>query len=186
METSKGSRIERPVPRSGIRDTLLLDQGYQPLRVISWRRAICMSFLGKVEMVAAHERPIYTVDREYAAPAVVRLLGPYRPQQYVIRFSREGVHLRDRYTCQYCKQRLTRRELTLDHVMPRHRGGPTSWENVVTACSPCNLHKGGRTPGEANMRLDVEPRRPRWVPPSRAALGLEEVPACWRDWLPRH
>ncbi|KIG15548.1 HNH endonuclease family protein [Enhygromyxa salina] len=165
------------------KDTLLLDQGYQPLRVIPWQRAICMNFLGKVEMVAAHERPIRTVTREYAAPAVVRLLGPYRPQQYIVRFSREGVHVRDRYTCQYCGNRPSRRDLTLDHVLPRHRGGPTSWDNIVTACSPCNLRKGGRTPDEANMPLHVRPLRPRWMPPTRTALGLDEIPPPWRDWL---
>ncbi len=167
-----------------IRDTLLLDQGYQALRVIPWQRAICMSFLDKVETVATHAQPIRTVDRDFPAPAVVRLLGPFRPQQYIVRYSREGVHIRDRYTCQYCGERPSKRELTLDHVFPRHRGGPTSWENIVTACSPCNLRKGGRTPPEAKMRLHTEPRRPRWMPPSSAALGLEEVPEPWRDWLP--
>jgi 5-methylcytosine-specific restriction endonuclease McrA len=166
-----------------VKDTLLLDQGYQPLRVIPWQRAICMNFLGKVEMVAIHDRPIRTVTREFPAPAVVRLLGPYRPQQYIVRFSREGVHVRDRYTCQYCGVRPSRRELTLDHVLPRHRGGPTSWENIVTACSPCNLRKGGRTPEEAGMPLGSPPYRPRWVPPTRSALGLEDVPRPWRDWL---
>ena len=165
-------------------DTLLLDQGYQPLRVIAWQRAICMHFLGKVELVSAHQRAIRTARRHYPAPAVVRLLGPYRPQQYIVRFSREGVHVRDRYTCQYCGARPPRRELTLDHVMPRHRGGRTSWENIVTACSSCNLRKGGRTPEEADMPLEIIPFRPRWMPPTRTALGLEELPEPWRDWLP--
>jgi 5-methylcytosine-specific restriction endonuclease McrA len=167
-----------------MRDTLLLDQGYQPLRVIPWQRAICMNFLGKVELVEAHDDwAIRTVTREYPAPAVVRLLGPYRPQQYIVRFSRDGVHIRDRYTCQYCGTRPHKRELTLDHVLPRHRGGPTSWENIVTACSPCNLRKGGRTPEEAGMQLGSTPHRPRWMPPTKTALGLEEVPKPWRDWL---
>lgn len=166
-----------------IRDTLLLDQGYQPLRVIPWQRAICMNFLGKVELVAAHARPVRTVSRDYPAPAVVRLLGPYRPQQYIVRFSRQGVHVRDRHTCQYCGVRLPRRELTLDHVIPRHRGGPTNWENIVSSCSPCNLKKGGRTPEEAGMHLANEPRRPRWTPPNMS--GLDEVPPPWLDWLPK-
>jgi 5-methylcytosine-specific restriction endonuclease McrA len=166
-----------------IRDTLLLDQGYQPLRVIPWQRAICMGFLGKVEIVDTHERPIRTVSREYPAPAVVRLLGRWRPEQHIVRFSRDGIFARDAYACQYCGDTPHRDELTMDHVMPRHRGGPTGWTNIVTACSPCNLRKGGRTPEEAGMRLRQEPYRPHWVPPTRSSLGLDELPQAWRNWL---
>ena len=67
----------------------------------------------------------------------------------------------------------------------RSRGGRTTWENIVTACSPCNLRKGGRTPDEAGVPLGTEPYRPRWMPPTRTALGVEDIPHPWRDWLPR-
>ena len=134
--------------------TLLLSQGYQPVRIISWRRAICMSFLGKVEVVSTHPgREIRTVSRSYPAPAVVRLIRHYRVGPQVVRFSRRNVYLRDRFVCQYCGERFPERELTLDHVTPRSRGGVTSWGNVVACCGVCNRKKGNQTPQQANMPL---------------------------------
>jgi 5-methylcytosine-specific restriction endonuclease McrA len=163
--------------------TLVLDQGYQPLHVIPWQRAICMGFLGKVEIVTAHQRRIRTVDRQYPAPSVVRLLGTHRAQARAVRFSREAVHARDGYTCQYCGTRPDRTELTLDHVHPRRAGGTTVWTNVVSACAPCNRRKGGSTLAQAGMRLARPPARPRWAPPTRATLGVGEIPRDWRMWL---
>lgn len=163
--------------------TLVLDHGYRPVRVVSWQRAVCMGFLGKVELVAAHARPIRTVDRPYPAPSVVRLLGRHRHAARVVRFSRDAVHARDGFTCQYCGARPARGELTIDHVTPRHAGGVTEWTNVVTACAPCNRRKGGATPEQAGMRLRRAPSRPRWTPPTGASLGLVDVPPDWRVWL---
>ena len=163
--------------------TLLLSQGYQPVKIISWRRAMCMSFLGKVEVVSTHPgREVRTVSRSYPAPAVVRLVKHYRMGPQVVRFSRRNVYLRDRFICQYCQQRFSERELTLDHVVPRSQGGPTSWTNVVASCGSCNRKKGNRTPEQARMPLMHEPVKPSWLPPS-AQLGLRTVPEVWEDWI---
>jgi 5-methylcytosine-specific restriction endonuclease McrA len=165
-------------------DTLLLTQGYQPLKVISWQRAICMSFLGKVEVITTHpKREIRTVSYVFPAPAVVRLVRSHRIGPHHVRFSRRNVYLRDRFLCQYCHARFPERELTLDHVVPRSRGGRTEWANVVACCVPCNRGKGNKTPDEAGLRLLSLPSKPFWRPSTAAHLGIEAIPEVWRDWL---
>lgn len=166
-----------------VRDTLLLDQGYQPVKVIPWQRAMVLHLLGKVELVTAHGWAVHTVSRPFPAPAVVRLLRQLRHRPPFVRFSRDNVYLRDGYRCQYCGVDLPARDLTLDHVLPRCQGGKTSWTNVVAACTPCNRRKGRDTPEEAGMPLITKPRRPRWLAPKVMTMGKAQLPAPWRDWL---
>lgn len=166
-----------------IRDTLLLDQGYQPLKVIPWQRAFVLDLVGKVETLGTHEWSVRTVDRRLPVPAVVRLLRQIRHRPPFVRFSRENVYLRDGYQCQYCGDELPADDLTLDHVVPRCEGGPTSWTNVVAACVPCNRRKGRDLPDEAGMPLRTEPRRPRWLAPRIMGASESQVPTTWRDWL---
>ena len=166
-----------------IRDTLLLDRGYQPLKVIPWQRAFVMGLVGKVETLKVHGWTINTIDRQYPAPAVVRLLRQISHRPAFVRFSRENVYLRDGYRCQYCGNPFPARDLTLDHVVPRCEGGETSWTNVVTACGACNRRKGRWRPEEAGMPLLSAPRRPRWLAPKLMILGHSQLPATWRDWL---
>ncbi|MEE9386597.1 MAG: HNH endonuclease [Nannocystaceae bacterium] len=165
--------------------TLLLNLGYQPIKVISWRRAVCMNFLGRVEVVSDHDVEIRTVSSSYPVPAVVRLLHHTRVGPRVVRFSRRNVYLRDRFTCQYCGRRFAERELTLDHVVPRSRGGRMEWSNIVAACVPCNGRKGRRSPEQVGLCLQALPRQPSNVPGSAAQLGVERVPSVWLAWLPR-
>lgn len=171
-----------PLRIRGPQDTLLLDISYQPLRVISWQKAFCMGLTQRVEVISDHDRPIRTVDREYPAPAVVRLLTPRRPQEYVLRFSRLAIYRRDGFVCQYCRKKFRRDQLTLDHVVPRHLGGGMSWTNIVTACRSCNAKKGGHRLADTRLRLARPPVRPRWKPLSVQSVG-GPVPKAWRPWL---
>ncbi len=163
--------------------TLLLDQGFQPVKLISWQRALCLSFLGKVEVVSSHSREVRTVSRVFPVPAVVRLLKHVRTGAQHVRFSRQNVYVRDGYRCQYCLIAFAPRELTMDHVVPRALGGRTTWANIVTACVHCNRRKGGRTPEQAGLRLQSSPCRPNWISPRTLQLGFDQVPEIWRDWL---
>jgi len=164
--------------------TLVLDPGYAPVKVIHWRRALCLHFLDKVEVIASYDREIRTVSRSYPAPAVVRLLYHVRTGPQVVRFSRKNVYLRDNHRCQYCGVQYHDDELTLDHVVPRVCGGKTSWTNVVTACAACNRRKGGRTPEQAGLPLRTKPLRPKWSPMVLAQrLPAHDVPEPWRMWL---
>jgi len=113
-------------------------------------------------------------------PRVIQLVMFDRMPRSTVRLTRRNVFLRDGHTCQYCARRAAPRELNLDHVHPRSRGGPMTWENVVCSCRVCNLRKGGRTPAEANMRLIRKPVRPRWSP----ILALAYSPSRPREWEP--
>lgn len=113
-------------------------------------------------------------------PRVIQLIDYDRMPRATVRLSRRNIFLRDAYTCQYCARRSSARDLNLDHVMPRSRGGPTTWENVVCSCRVCNLEKGGRTPAEAGMKLLRRPARPRWSP----VLALAFTPARPKEWEP--
>ncbi len=166
-----------------VRDTLLLDLSYRPVKVIPWQRALCMHFVGKVEVLSAHEWHVHSVKLSYPAPAVVRLLRRQVTRPLHVRFSRENVYLRDNHKCQYCGVRCGPRELTLDHVVPRSGGGKTTWKNVVTACVACNRKKGRDSPEQAGMRLRAVPQKPAWLAPRLLNLGEEQVPPVWRDWL---
>ncbi len=113
-------------------------------------------------------------------PRVVQLVEFDRMPRSTVRLTRRNIYLRDAHTCQYCAKQLPARDLNLDHVHPRSRGGPMSWENVVCSCRVCNLRKGGRTPPEAGMRLLRRPVRPRWSP----VLALAFAPGRPPEWEP--
>ena len=141
---------------------LLLNQNYEPLNICSVRRAICLLGGGKASLLENGRGELRTPSRAIPIPSVIRLEYMVRRPFLRQRLTRREVFLRDGYTCQYCAK--PSRELTLDHVVPRHRGGAHTWENMVSACIPCNHRKAGRTPGEARMRLLKEPRAPRANP----------------------
>ncbi len=163
--------------------TLLLNSTYEPLRVISWQRAVTMLYLDKVELVRSYDRLLRSVSLRMNTPAVVKLVHFVRRHRVRIAFSRRNVFLRDGHRCQYCNTSLPATELTTDHVVPRSRGGTTCWDNVVTACGPCNRKKGSRTPAQARMLLRREPARPRSLPSLGLRLRQENAPELWREFL---
>lgn len=120
-----------------------------------------------------------TGRRRRARPSVIRLVAFVRRPRHGVRFSRAAVFRRDRHTCQYCGVRPRVADLTLDHVLPRHRGGRDTWENLVTACRPCNQRKGGRTPEEARMPLLCRPQTPTSLVHYHAELANREAWAYW-------
>src|ERR1700759_1186456 len=111
--------------------TLLLNQGFEPIKVISWQRAISLLFLGKVEVLEEYDRNIRSVSLIIKIPAVVRLLRAFRRHARPVKFSRVNIYARDSYKCQYCGRKASLHELTYAHVVPRSHGGPTDWTNIV-------------------------------------------------------
>lgn len=165
--------------------TLLLNATYEPLQVIPWQRAVAMLWMGKVEVVRTYQRVLRAVSWSVHQPAVVRLVNFVRRHKVRIAFSRRNVFLRDAMRCQYCGDRFPMSELTCDHVIPRSKGGSSSWENLVTACGPCNRRKGNRTPEQAQMNLRKPPRQPETLPPHAYRFGGEHPPEAWLEFLPR-
>ncbi|MBY0371579.1 HNH endonuclease [bacterium] len=165
-------------------NTLLLNAGYEPLRIIGWQRAFVLLFQGKAELLEQYGACIRTVNTEFPIPAVLRLNRwvNLKRQSPVIRFSRANVYLRDDHRCQYCYQRYTDRELTLDHVMPVVRGGKKTWENIVTACIRCNQRKGDRKPEEVGLKLLRLPSVPKLLP-GIAVSRSKTHPEIWEPYL---
>ena len=164
---------------------LVLNQTYEPLNICRVRRAVILIYQNKAEMLENGSGFIHSIDRDFPVPSVIRLASMIkRPQRLQRKLTRIEIFKRDKYTCQYCGKET--RHLTLDHVLPRFRGGQHTWENVVSACVPCNRHKAGRTPKEARMKLIQQPAQPR-------PTGLFYIPAAhfpqmrneWQKYLPQ-
>ena len=138
---------------------LVLNATYEPLHFTNARRAVTLLLAGKAEAVEASPRVIRSPSRAFALPAVIRLAVFIRkPFLDRVAFNKKNILRRDGYTCQYCNRRGER--LTVDHVVPRSRGGTLTWENAVAACLRCNHRKADRTPAEAGMTLLVTPAAP--------------------------
>ncbi len=144
---------------NGHHPVLVLNHNYEPLNVCNIRRAIILVITGKAEILEAYDVGVPTTRELYDAPSVIRLAYMIRRPHPRVKLCRREIFIRDNFTCQYCGERT--RDLTIDHVMPRSRGGVHSWENLVSACRPCNHHKGGKTLTEARLRLRQEPAEPR-------------------------
>lgn len=164
---------------------LVLNASFEPLHIVSWQRAIQLLFQGKVEVVEESDQEIRTVRLTIKVPAVLRLLNyvPLARKKNIVRFSRVNVFLRDQNRCQYCGGKFNKNHLTLDHVIPIVQGGQKSWENIVTACKPCNQRKGGRTPQQAGLHLVRKPRQPDWLPTANLQLGITRTPERWKFYL---
>lgn len=159
---------------------LVLNLNYVPINVSTVRRAIILVSKGKAELLENHRGEVRTVTATVEAPSIIRLVylvkRPFAPRK----LSKKEIFLRDQYTCQYCGKKT--QELTLDHVVPRRQKGAHTWENVVAACSRCNLRKAGRTPEEANMRLKTQPRIPQ--PNPYRILQNRAILDEWKPYLP--
>jgi 5-methylcytosine-specific restriction endonuclease McrA len=163
--------------------TLFLDHEWRPLRVESWQRAISDLCLGKVEVIEySRDKTIKGVTREYPLPVVVRVLRHFKRERIRIKFSRLNIYARDKFVCQYCGARFDTEDLTFDHVLPKSKGGRTSWENIVTCCIVCNTEKADRTPAEAGLRLLSTPRKPPYLPAITVKMNQSQIPEEWRAY----
>ena len=160
---------------------LVLNQNYEPLNVCHPRRAIVLIDGGKAEVLEVDGLVFRSPSRSVRIPSVIRLNHLVKRPRPRVRLTRREVFLRDQFTCQYCGART--KELTLDHVVPKHRGGRHQWENLVSACQSCNHRKGGKTIEEAKMALHHSPFEPRATPQYLFQTYLDGNEG-WRKFIP--
>lgn len=187
---------------------LVLNRFYMAVHVVNVRRALCLLFRELAEVIhleegqyanynfeswleisqlraalkEPHEDWIRGVNYEIQVPRVIRLLSYDRVPKQTLRFNRRNLFARDGNVCQYCGKNFPTSELSLDHVIPRSRGGETCWENIVCACVACNVKKGGRTPHEAHMRLIRPPVKPKRSPLLALKLGNPKYES-WKTFI---
>ncbi len=157
---------------------------YFPLSLWSWQDAIKAVCLERVTIISEYEQSISSPTTVINLPSVIAL-KEYVPQNRNPAFTRFNVFLRDRFSCQYCGNGFSASDLTFDHVVPRSRGGRTNWTNVVAACSPCNLRKGNKLPGQCNMHPLLRPSAPNmWqLQENGRAFPPNYLHESWRDYL---
>src|SRR6476620_2562684 len=160
---------------------LVLNATYEPINVCTVRRAVVLLLKEKAEVIERATWELHSERATISRPMVIRLVSYVRLPRDTHRrkITRRAVFARDNWTCQYCG---TRSNLTVDHVVPRSKGGPSSWENIVASCAPCNRRKGNLTPIQADMHPAREPRAPH--PQVFIHVASPTIPATWKQWLP--
>jgi 5-methylcytosine-specific restriction endonuclease McrA len=162
-----------------MRKVLVLNTTYEPLNVCSARRALVLLLKDKAEVLEQSGAAFHSERAAFPVPLVIRLRSYVRvPRRTTMRITRRAVFARDRHRCQYCG---SDRHLTVDHVVPRSKGGLDTWDNVVTSCAPCNRKKADRAPHVAGLRLLAKPRAPE--PAAFILLHVEQVHDAWRPYL---
>jgi 5-methylcytosine-specific restriction endonuclease McrA len=183
---------------------LVLNRLWQAVNVCSVRRALILLFQGHAQVVLGdesgdfqtysftawqdfsraqpHPECIHTISFKIRVPRVILLLMFDHLPKKEVKFTRHNIFERDKNTCQYCGRSFERKDLNLDHVIPRDRGGPTTWENIVCSCVDCNTHKANRTPLEAGLRLIRKPKRPKWRPFVQINLGFQ-LHDSWKHFI---
>lgn len=153
---------------------LVLNSDYTPINVTSVKRGFSLVYKGKAEVLKSSDDPIYSGYKQYIRPVVIRLLDYVKHRVKAIKVNRNRIYKRDNHECAYCGSKKT---LTIDHIMPRSRGGDNSWNNLVTCCHKCNVKKADRTPEEAGMVLHKKPTEPSMFTDMLSAT-IEKV---WND-----
>jgi len=158
---------------------LVLNQNYEPLTICDVRRAIVLNYLGKAEILCKlEEKRVKTVYRSFDYPSIVRLAFFVRVPYKKIILSRKNILRRDNHRCQFCG---VSSNLTIDHIIPKSRGGEDSWENLITACIKCNNKKGNKTLDEVNMKLLSIPRKPSHITFIKNFAG--DIDERWKPYL---
>lgn len=170
-------------------DTLVLNADYRPHSLVTWQEAIGYLVRGVARVVEEYtDWKVRSPSITIKVPSVI-VLVKYVVFRQKVKFNRANIYARDSYRCQYCgkkagaEHKLDIQELTFDHVIPRAKGGKTTWDNIVTACSSCNSKKANRTPREAGMTLLTEPQQPKAVTNLQFTLPRRSIPETWRDYL---
>jgi 5-methylcytosine-specific restriction endonuclease McrA len=161
--------------------TLKLDSSFRPLEIVDSLEALVLCLIGKAYAIENYKEEVRSVSESFKLPAVIVLTRYVKFHFHTMTANRSNVIWRDQNKCQYCAKEDESDILTIDHVLPRSKGGKNTWENLVTACKKCNQKKGNRTPKEANMKLLREPKRPKSS--ILRAINKKQVSDLWKNYL---
>lgn len=160
---------------------LVLDSSYRPIKQISWKKAMTLYFQEKIEVIKEYEDTwIRSPSKKFKLPSVIRLIDYIFKLPWGIKLTRTNLFIRDRGTCQYCTKRLNRSRFTIDHVIPKSKGGKTDWNNLVISCAKCNIKKGDSSLNEMGFKLAKKPSQPKTA---FLFTTLDEAPPDWLDFL---
>lgn len=164
--------------------TLVLNAYMQPHSIATWQQSIVLLVTDKIDVLESYDATVSSPSLTLQIPAVVRLRKDVSMHKKGVKFSRINILTRDKLTCCYCGHKKQPRELNYDHVIPRAKGGKTVWENIVSACKPCNSKKGNRTPAQAGMRMHFKPYKPTTLPVMQPLLlDVSKVVDIWKPYL---
>lgn len=164
-----------------MKSVLVLDSSYRPIKQISWQKAMTLFFQDKIEVIREYKDTwINSPSKRFRLPAVIRLVNYIFKLPWGIKLTRTNIFIRDKGKCQYCDKRLNKSRFTVDHVIPRSKGGKSSWENLVCACSKCNTYKGDKSLKEMGIKLKKKPGQPK---NNLFMILKDESPECWLDFL---
>lgn len=160
---------------------LVLNSNFVPISRINWKRAVCLWFQQKIEIIAEYEHLVVrSVNTVLRVPSVIRFISTISKRPKRIKFSKYNVFIRDHFQCCYCGENKNGKNLTIDHVTPRVRGGRMEWSNVVSCCRKHNQIKGARTPEEAGLKLLTIPKEPDRLP---TFVFFGKIPEDWKKWI---
>lgn len=164
---------------------LVLNAGYEPIKIVNWQKAIILWLQDKVEVLEFHLTAVSSPSVSFKLPSVMRLRQYVRPYfSFKIRLSRQNVFLRDDFQCQYCGENFPEKKLTIDHIVPVSKGGRHEWQNVVAACSKCNNKKADKTLDQCKLKLLKNPARPQWLPVKEIDfLRSTNLPHSWKYYI---
>ncbi len=165
---------------------LLLNSSYEPLKIVSWKKAVILIYKEKAQLLEEYDNLlIRSPNLVLKAPSVIRLYYYVNINKYkILRFSKENIFFRDNYTCAYCGNKFNKSQLTLDHIIPYSKGGRKTWTNIVTACNYCNNKKGSYNLDQVNFRLLNKPFKPSENSYIAFHNKFHTIPVQWRNYLP--
>ena len=162
--------------------TLILDGNFQPIRIVSWQRAIVLMILERGHVVEYYNKKIRSTHQSFQVPKVFQVKGVAKKRFFRLRPTRHNIFKRDNNTCAYCGLKFMQKDLTVEHIIPRSQGGNNSWHNLITACATCNNKKGANTPEQAKMPLLFKPTVPKWTPKMVLDIKKSEL-EIFRDYI---
>ena len=164
--------------------TLVIDAQAQPVKIINWQKAVCYVISERAIVLQEYENfTVRSVNFKMKVPRVLQVNNVAKKKVYAVHLSKINIHKRDNFLCAYCGEHFKKDALTIDHIIPICQGGvKKSWDNLISACHPCNNKKGGLTPAQANMPLLFNPLTPKWSPKKNFHLNNEEL-ELWSMFL---